>query len=156
MHLAKTGLGAHNWEIYWGRRDALPRDRRWLRPFACGPGRRYSRQSLRQRLYAAYRPIARESLNAAAGTAIDLFFGFAMMGCFLLLRPALPGSPLAQGIVFGLIAWFFRTLMGVAAQWLMFTVPPATLFYELCVGLLEMVLIGALYGVALPVREAQR
>ena len=46
---------------------------------------------LAQRLYEVYKPIARTSLNPAAGMAIDLAYGFIMAGVFLLLYPSLPG-----------------------------------------------------------------
>ena len=46
---------------------------------------------LAQRLYAAYQPIARSSVNAAAGSVIDLAFGVILAVLFVRLRPSLPG-----------------------------------------------------------------
>ena len=43
------------------------------------------------RLYAVYKPIARQSINRTAGIIIDLVFGFVMAGVFLLLYASLPG-----------------------------------------------------------------
>ena len=40
---------------------------------------------LAQRLYAVYKPLARTSVNAPAGIAIDLAYGFLMAAVFLLL-----------------------------------------------------------------------
>ena len=40
---------------------------------------------LAQRLYEAYKPIARSSVNAVAGILIDLAYGFVLAALFLLL-----------------------------------------------------------------------
>ena len=71
---------------------------------------------LAQRLYEVYRPIARASVNAPAGVAIDLVYGFVLAGIFLLLYASLPGGAgWRKGISFGLLAWFFRVVMSVAS-----------------------------------------
>jgi hypothetical protein len=54
-----------------------------------------------------------------------------------------------KGVSFALLAWFFRIVMQVASQWVMFIVPGKTLLYTLLAGLGEMLVIGALYGLAL-------
>ncbi len=46
---------------------------------------------LAQRLYGVFTPIARKSFSMPAGFAIDLVFGFAMAGIFVLLGKSLPG-----------------------------------------------------------------
>jgi hypothetical protein len=103
-----------------------------------------------QRLYAVYQPIARETVLAAAGAVIDLAYGFAMAGIFLLLHPALPGqSGLVKGISFALMVWFFRVVMSAATQWVTFEVPAGALLYTLVAGLGEMLVLGILYGLAL-------
>ena len=104
---------------------------------------------LAQRLYAAYRPIARQSVNAPLGLTFDIVFGAIMALVFVGLSPALPGGPLAKGLAFGGIAWFFRVAMGVASQSLMFNIPASALVYTLISGLLEMLLLGLAYGLAL-------
>jgi hypothetical protein len=105
---------------------------------------------LAQRLYEAYKPIARTSVNAFAGMVIDLAYGFIMAGLFLLLYRSLPGaSGWIKGLSFGLIAWFFRVLMSVASQWMMYRLPPAALAYTLFMGLGEMLLIGIFFGLTL-------
>jgi hypothetical protein len=105
---------------------------------------------LAQRLYAVYKPIARPSVNVVAGIGIDLAYGFAMAGIFLLLYGSLPGQAgWMKGLSYGLLVWFFRVVMGVAGQWVMFAIPPATLAYSLVAGLLEMLLLGVLYGLTL-------
>ena len=105
---------------------------------------------LAQRLYEVYKPIARTSLNPLAGIAIDLVFGFAMAGVFLLLYNSLPGATgLAKGVSFAFLVWFFRVVMATASQWAMFAVPVETLLYSLVAGLGEMLILGILYGVAL-------
>jgi len=105
-----------------------------------------------KRLFKVFEPITRKSINVPAGFAIDLVYGFALAGGFLLLRTALPGeSGLIRGLAFGGLVWFARVFMQVATQWMMFTVPAKALLYTLATGLLEMLVLGALYGVALPV-----
>ncbi len=105
---------------------------------------------LAQRLYEAYRPIAKTSLNPLAGILIDLVYGFVMAGVFLLLYKSLPGGTgLAKGVSFAFLAWFFRVVTYVASQWVMFNVPAATLLYTLLAGLGEMLILGVLYGLTL-------
>jgi hypothetical protein len=105
---------------------------------------------LAQRLNAVYKPIARTSINPLAGTVIDLVYGFAMAGVFLLLYGSLPGATgLLKGMSFGVLAWFFRVLMSAASQWVMFSVPVKTLLYFLVTGLVEMLILGVLYGLTL-------
>ena len=105
---------------------------------------------LAQRLYEAYKPIARSSINAVAGILIDLAYGFVMAGLFLLLYKSLPGiAGWTKGLSFGLMAWFFRVLMSVASQWMMFKLPPSGLAFTLFAGLGEMLLIGLFLGLAL-------
>jgi hypothetical protein len=105
---------------------------------------------LAQRLYDVYKPIARKSVNALAGIAIDLAYGFIMAAVFLLLYESLPGEiGLVRGISFALLAWFFRVVMGAASQWMMFNVPVETLLYTVFTGLGEMLILGILYGLTL-------
>jgi hypothetical protein len=102
------------------------------------------------RLFEVYKPIAKTSFNFIAGMIIDLAYGFILAGLFLLLYPSLPGeSGLAKGLSFALIAWFFRVVMSVASQWMMFEVPPKALIYSLLTGLGEMLVLGLLYGLTL-------
>jgi hypothetical protein len=105
---------------------------------------------LAQRLLDVYRPIARTSVNPAAGIVIDLVYGFVMAGVFLVLYQSLPGeSGLLKGASFALVVWFFRVVMSVASQWMMFRVPVRTLAYTLVTGLGEMLILGILYGLTL-------
>jgi hypothetical protein len=103
-----------------------------------------------QRLLEVYKPIARTSVKPVTGIVIDLAYGFAMAGVFLLLYESLPGgSGLLKGMSFALLAWFFRVVMSVASQWMMFRVPARTLLYSLVTGLGEMLVLGVLYGATL-------
>lgn len=105
---------------------------------------------LAQRLYEAYKPIAKTSINPLAGIMIDLVYGFVMAGVFLLLYQSLPGeSGLAKGVSFALLVWFFRVVMYTASQWVMFNIPITALLYTLVTGLAEMLLLGLLYGLTL-------
>ena len=73
-----------------------------------------------------------------------------MAGIFLLIYPGLPGeNGLVKGISFGLIAWFFRVVMSAATNWMMFEVPTGTLLYSLGTWLVEMLVLGVLYGLTL-------
>jgi hypothetical protein len=105
---------------------------------------------LGQRLYQAYRPIAKTTINIPAGITIDIVYGFVMAGLFLLLYNSLPGQAgLAKGLSFALIVWFFRVVMYVATQWMTLDVPAGALLYTLVTGLFEMLILGILYGLAL-------
>jgi len=105
---------------------------------------------LAQRLFEVYKPIARTSVNPMAGIVIDLAYGFVMASVFLLLYGSLPGSSgLLKGMSFALIVWFFRGVMAMASQWMMFRVPARTLLYSLVTGLAEMLVLGILYGLTL-------
>jgi hypothetical protein len=102
---------------------------------------------LAQWLYKVYAPIAKTSLNPLVGIVIDLLFGFTMAGMFLLLYESLPGEiGLIKGLTFTVMAWFFRVVMPVASQFMMFTVPGETLLYTLVAGIGEMLVLGVLYG----------
>jgi hypothetical protein len=103
-----------------------------------------------QRLYDFYRPIARTKINIPAGIVIDLAYGFIMAGIFLMIFESLPGqSGLTKGITFALIVWFFRVVMSAASNWMMFKVPFNTIVYYLLTGLVEMIILGFLYGLTL-------
>ena len=103
-----------------------------------------------QRLYDVYKPIARTSLNVVASIVIDLAYGFIMAGMFLLLYTSLPGGTgMAKGLSFAILVWFFRVVMSAASTWVMFIVPARTLAYTLFAGLVEMLVLGMLYGLAL-------
>jgi hypothetical protein len=101
-------------------------------------------------LYEVYKPIARTSLNISGGFVIDLVYGFVLAGIFLLLYPSLPGeSGLLKGIGYAVLVWFFRVVMSVASQWVMYNVPETALGYTLISGLVELLILGALYGLTL-------
>lgn len=103
-----------------------------------------------ERLYEVYKPITRASVNVLAGVVIDLLYGFALAGIFLLLYRSLPGGGgLLKGVSFALLAWFFRVVMGVISQWMLFDVPVSALAYTLATGLGEMLVLGILYGLTL-------
>jgi len=103
-----------------------------------------------QKLNKAYKPIARSSINAGAGIVIDLVYGFAMAGVFLILFSSLPGeSAVLKGLSFGILTWFFRVFMYGASHWMMFEIPSRTIAYNLVTGLFEMLIIGLFYGLTL-------
>jgi len=105
---------------------------------------------LARKWYEVYQPIMRTDINVAAGIVIDLVYGFAMAGIFLLLRESLPGqSGVVKGLCYGLLMWFFRVVMYTATHWMMFKVPAGTLLYGLGMGLIEMLALGVLYGLTL-------
>jgi len=102
---------------------------------------------LAQRLAQPYKPIARKAMPLAAAILIDVLSSLAMAGIFLMLRPAFPGSKIVgAGLSFGLLAWFFRVLMGSLSHWIMFETPPTTHLYAIAAGLLEMVALGLFYA----------
>jgi len=106
--------------------------------------------SLAQRLYEVYKPIARTSINPLAGIMIDLVYGFVMAGVFLLLYKSLPGETgFIKGVSFTFLVWFFRVVMYAASQWVMFNIPIEALLYSLITGFGEMLILGMLYGLTL-------
>ena len=103
-----------------------------------------------RKLNEVYKPIARTSINIPVGVVIDLAYGFAMAGVFLLLYESLPGEiGLVKGISFAILAWFFRVTMSAASNWIMFKVGARTLVYNLFTGLGEMLVLGIIYGLFL-------
>ncbi|MFW9877088.1 MAG: hypothetical protein ACFFG0_28695 [Candidatus Thorarchaeota archaeon] len=103
-----------------------------------------------QKLFTVYKPIAKTSANIPAGIFIDLLYGFVMGAIFLLIYSSLPGkSGITKGIIFALIVWFLRVFMYAASNWMMFNVPLKTLSYILVTGLIEMTIIGIVYGIFL-------
>lgn len=105
---------------------------------------------LARRLYKVYEPIAKTSLNVPVGIAIDIGYGFVLAGIFLLLYTSLPGDiGIMKGISYAVVVWFFRVVMYVASQLMMFTVPKRSLLYTLIAGFCEMCILGILYGLTL-------
>jgi hypothetical protein len=102
------------------------------------------------KLYEVFKPLAKTSVNFVAGMIIDLAYGFILAALFLLVYPSLPGEAgLVKGISYALMVWFFRVVMSVASQWMMYKVPWKALLYTLLAGLAEMLILGILYGIAL-------
>ena len=106
--------------------------------------------SLAQKLYAVFDPVLRKTVNVPVGIVIDLIYGFALAGIFLMLYRSLPGdSGWLKGITFGFMVYFFRVVMQVASQWMMFKVSSGLLLYTLISGLIEMLLLGLYFGLCL-------
>jgi len=100
-----------------------------------------------KRLLDCYNPIAKQSINVPAGMMIDLIYGFIISGIFIIILPALPTEiRIIKGLAYGAGIWFFRVLMGVISNWMMYKVPGKTLIYLLLTGLIEMLIIGILNG----------
>jgi len=105
---------------------------------------------LAQKLSQVYKPISKTSINVPAGLIIDLLYGFIMAGIFIILYESLPGSTgLLKGISYAFIIWFFRVIMYSATQWMTINVPVITLLYLIITGLVEMMILGLLYGATL-------
>jgi hypothetical protein len=101
-------------------------------------------------LYEAYKPLARESVNGAAGMVIDLIYGLILAGAFLILYASLPGDlGLLKGLSYALLLWVLRVLMYVVTHWMTLKIPVPTLLYTLVTGLVEMAVLGVLYGLLL-------
>lgn len=106
---------------------------------------------LAQRLYAVYHPLARTSVDAVAGSLIDLAYGLILVQVFVALRPSLPGQGrLMKGLSFGALVWFLRVVMRVAGEWVTTTVPPSAHAYTLVAGLVQVLLVAALIALLLP------
>ena len=99
------------------------------------------------KLMECYKPIAKQNINIKAGIVIDLFYGFVITGIYVIIMQALPtDSGIVKGLTFGLGMWFFRVLMSVNTNWMMFNIPAKTLIYILLTGLIEMLILGILNG----------
>ena len=73
-----------------------------------------------------------------------------MAAVFLMIYNSLPGSSgFVKGLSYALLVWFFRVVMSAASNWMMFNVPIKTILYNLLAGLLEMIILGILYGLTL-------
>jgi hypothetical protein len=102
------------------------------------------------KLMECYKPIAKNTINIPAGLLIDLFYGFMISGIFILILPVLPtNNGIIKGLSYGLGMWFFRVLMAVVSNWMMFNIPVETLLYLLFAGLLEMIILGIFNGLIL-------
>jgi hypothetical protein len=85
-----------------------------------------------------------------AGILIDLIYGFILAGIFLMLYTSLPGqSGIVKGVSFALLVWFLRVVMQAASTWMMYTIPSPTILYGLVAGLVEMLVLGILFGLTL-------
>lgn len=106
---------------------------------------------LAQQVYAAYRPIARSSVNALAGSLVDLAYGLILVALFVRLRHCLPGrTRLTKGMSFGIMLWFLRVVMRVAGEWVTTTLPTSAHAYSLVAGLVQMLLVALLVALLLP------
>jgi hypothetical protein len=104
-----------------------------------------------QRLYAAYQPIAKSSVNALAGSAIDLGYGVVLVFLFVTLRGSLPGQTTAmKALSFGLIVWFLRVCMRVAGEWVMTVVPARVHAYTLIAGLIQVLIVAYIIALLVP------
>ncbi|UCH11609.1 MAG: hypothetical protein JSU61_06885 [Fidelibacterota bacterium] len=105
---------------------------------------------LARKLYEVYQPITRTSINVPAGVVIDLVYGFVLAGVFLLLYNSLPGDAgLVKGLSFAIMVWLFRVVMYAASQWMMVNISAGAIVYTLAAGLVEMLILGLLYGLTL-------
>lgn len=102
------------------------------------------------RVFSVYRPIARSSVNYAAGVIIDLAYGFILAALFQLVYQSMPSETgVVKGVYFALIVWFLRVVNSAVSQWMMFRLPLKTAAYTVSTGLGEMLALGVLYGLTL-------
>ncbi len=100
-----------------------------------------------RKMHEYYQPVSRQKVDVLGGILINVFFGFAMAGLFILLSGCLPGGPgWVKGLSFAVMIWFIRVVMRAFSSRVTETVPGGSLVYMLASGLVEMVLIGLLYG----------
>ncbi len=101
-------------------------------------------------LFQVYKPFARTAVDRGQVLLVDWLYTFVLAGIFLLLFKSLPGKiGFVQGISYGVIVWFCRVVVDVGSQWVFFDVPGTALVYTLFVGLLQMVVLGAFFGLLL-------
>ena len=101
-------------------------------------------------LFRVYAPIARNTINVPAGVLIDLVYGLAMAGVFIMLYRSLPGKTgPVKGLAYACLLWFFRVVMHAISQWMIVPLSAAAVLYLMVSGLLEMDVLGLFYGFAL-------
>jgi hypothetical protein len=103
-----------------------------------------------RKLFSFYKPISRQKIHISAGIIIYVMYGFVMSALFLKLYTALPGNAgITKAVSYSIIIWFFRVVMSSVSQWMMFTISVKAILYVLITGLLEMLILGFMYGVFL-------
>jgi hypothetical protein len=108
-----------------------------------------------QQLYAAYQPVARPSVNALAGSVVDLTYGMILAFLFATLRTSLPGrTSLMKALSFGLMVWFLRVCMRVAGEWVVTVVPARVHVYTLAAGLVQILIVTSIIASLLPQTDA--
>jgi len=113
-----------------------------------------SSNPMAKQLFLVYQSIGKTNPSIMAGVTIDVIYGFIMAAIFMVLYPSLPGkNGFLKGISFGVLAWFFRVLMYVVSQFMIINIPVSTMLYILWTGLLEMMVLGVFYGLALKVEK---
>ena len=106
---------------------------------------------LARQVYVAYQPIARTSVDAVAGSLIDLAYGLILVALFVTLRHCLPGRrDLMKGLSFGAMVWFLRVAMRVAGEWVVTTVPASAHAYTLLAGLVQTLTVAVVVALLLP------
>ncbi|HYG57837.1 MAG TPA: hypothetical protein VD902_07205 [Symbiobacteriaceae bacterium] len=102
------------------------------------------------RAMAAYRPVARASVNIIAGVGIDLVYGVVLAALFVSIFHSLPGSTgLVKGLAFAAMVWFLRVVMATLSQWMIVNLSAGAVAYMLVSGLAELLILGVLYGAVL-------
>lgn len=89
----------------------------------------------------------RQEFSPYLSISLDIIYGIILAGLFNLLYMSIPGKAIMKGISFGLIVWFFKTVMAMGAIRVMFNVSDKILLYWTFSGLLEMLMIGAVLGI---------
>jgi hypothetical protein len=101
-------------------------------------------------VFSVYKPLARDRVNAPMGLLIDLAYGLALAAIYLLLWESLPGSiGIVKGLSYAVLLWFLRVAMCVVTQMMTLKIPPRASIYALVTGLVEMGVLGVLYGLLL-------
>ncbi len=89
----------------------------------------------------------RQEFNPYLSVSLDIIYGIILAGLFNLLYMSIPGEGIMKGIAFGLIIWFFKTVMAMGSIRVMFNVSDKVLIYWTFCGLLEMLVIGTVLGI---------
>jgi hypothetical protein len=106
---------------------------------------------LARRLYTVHQPIARPSVNALAGSAVDLAYGVILAWMFVALRASMPGqTSIEKAASFGLMVWFLRVCMRVAGESVMTVVPASVHAYTLVAGLVQALIVAGIIALLLP------
>lgn len=105
---------------------------------------------LGRKIYAPYKPIARDKVSPILLILTNIAFGFTLAGFYLIIYRVLPGpTGLFRALVFGFYVWLIRSLMSSMSQWTAFKIPANVHLYTILAGLIQISTLSIFYLITL-------